>query len=98
MFSQFLSNISPFNGQDISYVLDRKRTKSETKVANFFRDFYCKYEVKANQFSRRRKVDLLAPTKHIPNQNLMFPVPVRFENDALHDYVQLPEEYLELLR
>jgi hypothetical protein len=98
MFSLFLKNISPFHAQDISYVLDRKRTAAEIKTVDFFRSFYCNYEVQANRFSHKRKVDLLAPTKQIPNRNLLFPLPVRFDNDALPDYVQLPEEYLKLLQ
>ena len=98
VFTQFLKNISPFNAQDISYVLDRRRTAAEIKTVDFFRSFYCNYEVQANRFSRKRKVDLLAPAKQIPNRNLLFPLPVRFDNEALPDYVQLPEEYLQLLQ
>ena len=98
LFSGLLKNISRFHAQDISYVLDRRRTAAEIKTVDFFRSFYCNYEVQANQFSRKKKVDLLAPIKLIPNQNLLFPLPVRFDNDALPDYVQLSEEYLSLLQ
>jgi len=98
MFSQFLKNIIPFKAQDISYLLDREQTSMESKIVAFLRDFYCKYEVKANQFSRKRKTNLLAPVQQIPNQNLQFPIPIRLENDAIADNLQVADEYLALLR
>jgi hypothetical protein len=42
-------------------------------------------------------MELLAPVKQIPNQNLQFPIPILLEKDSLADNLQLAEEYLALL-
>jgi len=97
MFLQFLENISSFKVKDVSYLLEREQTSAETKIVAFLKDFYCKHEVKANRLSKRKKMDLLAPVQHIPNQNLLSPIPVRLEHDAVADNLQLTEEYLALL-
>ncbi|MCL2290096.1 MAG: hypothetical protein FWC34_05240 [Bacteroidetes bacterium] len=97
MFLQFLENISSFKATDISYLLEGQQTAAEAKIVAFLRDFYCKYEVKANQLARKRKANLLAPMQQIPNQNLQFPIPIRLENDAVTDNLQLSEEYLAFL-
>ena len=98
MFLQFFKNLEPFKVQNVSYLLKKEQTSAETKIVTFLRDFYCKYEVKANQFSRKKERDLLAPVKQIPVQNLQFPIPVRLEYNAMADHLQLSEEYLALLR
>ena len=97
MFSQFLENISSFKVKDISYLLEREQTSVGAKIVTFLRDFYCKHEVKANRLSRRKKMDLLAPVQQIPNQNLLSPIPIRLEHDAVVDNLQLLDEYLALL-
>ena len=97
MLLQFLNQLSPFEAKDISFLIEREQTSTEGKIASFLRDFYCKHEVKANQFSRRRKMDLLAPVKQIPTQNLQFPIPILLENDSITDNLQLSEEYLSFL-
>ena len=98
MFSQFFKSLEPFKTQDVSYLLKKEQTSSEAKIVGFLRDFYCKYEVKANQFSRRKERELLAPVKQIPAQNMQFPIPARLEYNAVADYLQISEEYLQLLR
>ena len=97
MFSQFKENLSSFKIKDVSYLLERDQTSVETKIVAFLRDFYCKHEVKANQFSRKRKTNLLAPVQQIPDQNLQFPIPVRLENNTIAGNLQLSEEHLKLL-
>jgi len=97
MFLQLMRDITPFKAKEISYLLEKKQTASQAKVAEFLKDFYCKYEVKANQFSRKRKMDLLAPVKQIPKQNLQFPIPVILENETAADNLQLSEEYVKFL-
>jgi hypothetical protein len=98
MFSQFFKSLEPFKAQDVSYLLKKEQTSSEAKIVGFLRDFYCKYEVKANQFSRRKERELLAPVKQIPAQNMQFPIPARLEYNAVADYLQISEEYLQLLK
>jgi hypothetical protein len=98
LFSQFLKNITSFKAEDISYLLEREQTSAEKKNASFFRDFLCKYEVNANLLSRRKKMEFLAPVKHIPKQNLQFPIPISLENESLANNLQLSKEYLDLLR
>ena len=92
-----MKKIAPFKAQDISYLLEREQTSAEAKTVAFLRDFYCKYEVKANQFLRKKKMNLFAPIQQIPNQNLQFPIPIRLENDAVVDNLQLSDEYSTLL-
>jgi hypothetical protein len=98
MFMQFLKNIALFKAKDISYIIKREQTSIQMKIVSFLRDFYCKYEVKAHQFSRSKKMDLLAPVQQIPNQNLQFPIPVRLENESIADNFHLSNEYFYLLR
>ena len=98
IFSRFSKSIEQFKVQDVSYLLKKEQTSAEAKIVDFLRDFYCNYEVKANQLSRRRERDLLAPVRQIPAQNLQFPIPARLEYNAVADYLQLSEEYLQLLR
>jgi len=98
VFLQFLKNILPFKAKDVSYLLKKEQTSGEAKIVSFLKDFYCKYEVRANQSSRKRKLELLSPVKQIPKQNLQFPIPVRLENDAVADNLQISEEHLALLR
>jgi hypothetical protein len=98
MFLRFFNNLESFKVQDVSYMLKKEQTSAEAKIVAFLRDFYCKYEVKANQFSRRKERDLLAPVKQIPTQNLQFPIPIRLEYNTISDYVQFSEENLALLR
>jgi len=98
LFSCFYKSIEPFNIHDVSYLLKKEQTSAEAKIVAFLRDFYCKYEVKANQFSRRKERELLSPVKQIPDQNLQFPIPARLEYNAVADYLQLSDEYLALLR
>ncbi|MCL2434585.1 MAG: hypothetical protein FWD09_00415 [Lentimicrobiaceae bacterium] len=97
MFSQFLTNISSFKIKDISYLLENEQTSVGAKMVSFLRDFYCKHEVKANIFSKRRNMALLAPVQQIPHQNLQFPIPIRLENDTIADNLYLTEEYLAFL-
>jgi len=97
MFSQFKENLSSFKIEDVSYLLEREQTSVEARIVSFLRDFYCKHEVKANQFSQKRKTNLLAPVQQIPNQNLQIPIPVKLEHDAVADQVQVSEEYLVFL-
>ena len=97
MFLQFIQNISPFHAKDVSYLLERTQTASEAKVSSFLKDFYCKYEVKANIFSKSKAAALLAPVQQIPKENLQYPIPVRLENEMLADHVQLTEEYVKFL-
>jgi len=97
MFSQFLKNIEPFMATDISHILEREQTASETKIVAFLKDFFCKYEVKAHQFSRKKEKDLLAPVTQLPRQNLQYPIPILLENHTLADHLQISSEYLKLL-
>jgi hypothetical protein len=97
MFLQFIHNISLFNAKDASFLLERVQTSAEQKVSSFLKDFYCKYEVKANRLSRNRAATLLAPVKKIPILNQQFPIPVRLENEALAENMQLSEEYVRFL-
>jgi hypothetical protein len=96
-FSHFLANITLFKSKDISYMLKREQTSAQAKTVTFLRDFLCKYEVNANLFSRRKKMELLAPVQQIPVQNLQFPMPIRLENNSIVDHLQLSEEYLLFL-
>jgi hypothetical protein len=98
IFSQFLKNTTPFKPEDVTYIIEREQTSAEKKNASLLRDFLCKYEVNANLFSRRKKMELLAPVKQIPKQNLQFPIPIPLENDSLADILQLSEVHLALLR
>jgi hypothetical protein len=98
MFSRFFKSLEPFKTQDVSYLIKKEQTATEAKNVAFLRDFYCKYEVKANQFSRRKERELLAPVKQIPAQNLQFPIPARLEFNAVADYLQISEEYLQILK
>jgi len=96
-FSQFLNSIKPFKPEEISYILDREQTSVEKKNASILKDFLCKYEVNANLFSRRKKMELLGPVKQIPKQSLRFPIPITLENNSLANNLQLSEESLALL-
>jgi len=95
VFNQFLNHIHPFHAVDVSYLLERKQTSTQTMIVSFLRDFYCKYEVTANQLSRRKKMDLLFPVKQIPNQNLQSPIPIMLENESVANNLQLSEEYIK---
>ena len=97
-FTKFLMNLASFNIQEISFLLEREQTAAEEKIVAFLRDIYCKYEVKANQFSIRKRMDFLAPVKQIPKQNLQFPIPVLLENETLADNIHISEEYLKFFR
>jgi len=97
IFSHFLKNITPFKARDVSYLLEREQTSAEMKKVSFLRDFYCKHEVKATQFSRKRKMDLLSPVRQIPKQNMQFPIPILLENNAVAENLQISEEYYALL-
>jgi sulfur relay (sulfurtransferase) DsrC/TusE family protein len=96
-FKQFLKYFAPFNAQDISHLLENEQTSNGVKIVDFLRDFFCKYEVKANQFSLRRKMDLLSPIKQIQGKNLQFRIPALLENESLADNFQLSDEYLAFL-
>jgi len=96
-FLQLMNKLSSFRAKDVSYMLRKEQTAAEAKVAAFLREFYCKYEVKANQFSRRRKIDLLSPIQQIPTQNLQYPIPIILEYESVTDNLQLSEEYLAFL-
>jgi hypothetical protein len=98
IFSQFKKNISPFHATDVSFLLEREQTSSEAKVSAFLKDFYCKYEVRANRLSKKKAAVLLAPVQQIPKENLQFPIPVRLENESLAYHVQLSDEYVRFLR
>jgi sulfur relay (sulfurtransferase) DsrC/TusE family protein len=97
IFSHFSRNLTPFKAQNITFLLEKQQTSAQEKIVTFLRDFYCKYEVRANQSSRKRKMDLLSSTQQLPNQNLQFPIPIRLENEMAADNLQLREEYLALL-
>jgi len=97
IFLQFSKHILHFNAKDVSYLLEKQQTSSEMKVCSFFKDFYCKYEVSANLFSRNRETALLAPVQQIPTQNQQFPIPVKLENEFLVDNLKVSNEYLHLL-
>jgi hypothetical protein len=96
-YLHFTKNLAPFQVRDVSYLLERQQTAAQEKIVEFLRDFYCKYEVNANQFSRKRKTNLLAPVQQIPRQNLQFIIPARLENETLADNWQLADDYLALL-
>ncbi|MDR0205687.1 MAG: hypothetical protein LBI45_00245 [Bacteroidales bacterium] len=97
VINQILSRFTTFGVTDISYLLERSQTSLEVAIREFLRDFICVHEVKANKFSRRKKLDLLGPVRQIPPQNLQFPVPATLENESLPKNVQISEKYLELL-
>jgi len=97
MFLQLSKNLESFKAKDISYILEQEQTSTEAKIVSFLKDFFCKYEVQANYFSGKRKMNLLAPIKQIPKQNLQFPIPVRLDNDSIADNFQLSEEYVQFL-
>jgi sulfur relay (sulfurtransferase) DsrC/TusE family protein len=98
VFSQFLQNITPFKARDVSYLIEKEQTAAEAKIVSFLRDFYCKHEVKAFRFSRKRRMELLAPVKQIPKQNFQFPIPILLENNSIADHLQLSERNLGILR
>jgi hypothetical protein len=87
MFSIFSKDLSPFRAQDVSFLLEREQTSAQEKISTFLRDFFCKYEVMANQFSRKRKMEILAPVQQIPVANQQFPIPARLENDPAADFL-----------
>jgi len=91
-FERFLNNITPLKVQDASNLLMK-----ENRVTSFLRDFYCKHEVTANLLSIRKKMDILAPIKQIPKQNLHAPLNVMFDNEEVTDNMRISEEYLTLL-
>jgi hypothetical protein len=97
IFSKILKKTVPFKAKDISYLIEREQTAAEAKTVAFLRDFYCKYEVQAAHFSKKRKMDILAPVKHIPKKNLLYPIPILLENNAIADSLHLSEENLVLL-
>jgi len=97
LFSQFLKNITLFKAEEVTYLLEREQTATDAQNASFLKDFLCKYEVNANLFSRRKKLELLGPVKQIPKQSLQFPIPIHLENNELPDNFQFSEEYLALL-
>jgi hypothetical protein len=97
VFKQFLHHLALYSAKDVSYLLEREQTSTEAKIVAFLRDFYCKYEVKANQLSRKKKTDYLSPIRQIPIQNLQFPIPIRLENASLFDHLQPAEKYLALM-
>ena len=92
IFERFLNNIAPLKVQDASDLLIK-----ENRVTSFLRDFYCKHEVTTNLLSIRKKMDLLAPVKQIPKQNLHEPLNIMFDNEAVTDNMRISEEYLTLL-
>jgi len=96
-FSHFSKSITLFKAKDVSYLLKREQTSAEVKTVSFLRDFFCKYEVSANLFSRKKKMELLAPVKQIPVQNLQFRIPAPIENNSIAHNLQLSDEYLALL-
>jgi len=98
VFSYFLKNITPFKAKDVSSLIEKEQTSSETKIVSFLRDFYCKYEVKAFHLSKKRKMELLAPMKQIPKQNFQFPIPILLENNSITDNFYLSETNLAILR
>jgi hypothetical protein len=98
VFAQILQKITPFHAKDISYIIEKEQTATEEKIVEFLRDFYCKFEVKANHFSRKKTFDLLAPIKQIPRQNLQYPILILLENNAITDNIHISEEYLAILR
>jgi hypothetical protein len=98
IFKQFLTHLSHYKACDISYLLERMQTSVEEKIVFFLREFYGKYEVKASQFSRKREMNLLAPVKQIPKQNLQFPIPIMLEHDSIANHLRLSEEYLAFLK
>ncbi|MCL1851308.1 MAG: hypothetical protein FWF70_07915 [Bacteroidetes bacterium] len=98
IFAHILKKIAPFKAKDISYLIEREQTSAEVKMVSFLRDFYCKYEVKATYFSRKRKMDILAPVKQIPRKNLQYPIPILLENNSIADNLLLSEENLAILR
>jgi len=97
IFLQFPKNINSFKAKDVSYLLNREQTSAEAKTVSFFRDFFCKYEVYANQFLRRKKMELLAPVKQIPKHNLQFPITAPLENDSISGNLQLSNVNLAIL-
>jgi hypothetical protein len=97
VFNQTMSRFTPFSVKNISYLLERSQTSLEVAIRKFLRDFIYAHEVKANQFSRRKKLDMLGPVRQIPVQNLQFRIPATLENESLPENVQIPEKYLELL-
>jgi len=96
-FLHFQKNITSFKAKDVSYLLKREQTSTEVKIVSFLRDFFCKYEVNANQFIRRKRMELLAPVKQIPENNLRFPIPVQLENDSIAHNLQISDVHLALL-
>ena len=97
IFLQLLKNITPFHAKDISFIIEKEQTATEVKIVSFLRDFFCKHEVKATQFSRKRKINLLSPIKQIPKQNLQYPIPILLENSEISSNLQVSEEWLSLL-
>jgi len=97
IFAQFSKNLTPFKAKDISFLLKREQTSAEAKKVSFLRDFFCKYEVHANRFLRRKKMELLSPVKQIPVQNLQYRFSPIIETDSLYDNLQLSSENLVLL-
>jgi len=95
---QFSNRLDIFQAKDVSFLLEQQQTSNQEKIVVFLRDFLCKYEVNANRFSIKRKLNLLAPIQQIPSSNLHFSFPVRLENEGVADNLQVAEDYLELLR
>jgi len=97
MISVFSKKLTSFQAEDLSFLLEKKQTSAQEKMVTFLQDFFCKYEVLGTQFSRKRKMALLAPIQQIPVQNLQNQIPARLENEIAADNFQLAEEYLAFL-
>lgn len=97
MISIFSKKLTPLKAQDFSFLLEKKQTSTQEKIATFLQDFFCKYEVMGAQFSRKKTMALLAPAQQIPVQNLQYQIPARLEHEIATDNFQLSEEYLALL-
>ena len=97
LFSQFLKKITPFKAEEVPYLLKQKQLLVEGKRISLLVDFLGRYEVIANELTKRKKLDILGPVKQIPKQNLESSITISLSSDPLTDNMQLPEEYLALL-
>jgi len=98
VIGSIINNLALFQPHDISYLLEKNQISYDVKINEFLRVFFCRNEVAANKFSRRRKLDLLAPIKQIPYSNLLFRIPVLLENESIADNFQLSDKYVKFLK
>ena len=91
IFKSFVSRLEPFIMSDVSDMLQNEQTSLDKKIMKFLKDFFGRYEVLANKFSRRKRLDLLAPVKQIPKQNQKYPIPAFLEQIPVTNFISMSD-------